>query len=247
MGPLSRLREGNRRALKDVGLRRDRMSRRGPKPGILTRLEYGVYFAAMPSLAWAPMIAWWWCSPTSLPTLLAGGYEKRWPGCGSSHSRRTAGNCLGVEDCVLSSTTLSSAGKSGAVCKGAIIVGVTSELGMTCNPYNGLLLLLPGGASLIGRSISEPADAVLVLCARLLRPLRLRPSLAPIFFQPLLCALMARCRLLGDVLKAQSDVGGVVGGVMGSLPDGDPVLAVSSESPNSRSTTSPDDDPDRFP
>jgi hypothetical protein len=126
-------------------------------------------------------------------------------------------------------------------------VGVASEVGMTCNPYNGLLLLLPGGASLIGRSTSEPAEAVLLLCERLLRPLRLSPSLAPIFFHPLLCALMARWRLLGDVLKAQSDVGGVVGGVIGSFPDGDPVLPVSSESPTSRSATSPDDEPDRFP
>lgn len=48
------------------------------------------------------------------------------------------------------------------------------------------------------------------------------------------------------MLKPQSDVGGVVGGVIGSFPDGDPVLPVSSESAPSRSTGSPDDDPDRL-
>lgn len=42
------------------------------------------------------------------------------------------------------------------------------EIGITCNPYNGLLLLLPlllggWGASLIRISWSEPAEVVLVL------------------------------------------------------------------------------------
>lgn len=58
---------------------------------------------------------------------------------------------------------------------------------------------------------------------------------------------MALWRLPGEVLKAQSEVGGVVGGVIGSFPDGDPVLPVSSESPPSRSFGSPDDDPVRLP
>ena len=143
--------------------------------------------------------------------------------------------------------TLPAGGKGDAACVcNEFVVGAASETGMTCNPYNGLLLLLPGGASLIGTSISEPAEVVLALCGRLFRPFRLSPSLAPIFFHPLLCALIARCRLLGDV-ETQSEVGGVVGGVMGSFPDGDPVLPVSSESPTSRSTGSPDDEPDLFP
>jgi len=133
----------------------------------------------------------------------------------------------------------------GAVCEGVVVVG-SDGIGMTCDPYKGLLLLLPGAASLICTSGSEPAEVVLTLCGRLFRPFLLRPSLAPIFFHPLLCALIARWRLLGDVLNAQSDVGGVVGGVMGSLPDGDPVLPVSSDNPVSRSTGSPEADPDRL-
>lgn len=52
--------------------------------------------------------------------------------------------------------------------------------------------------------------------------LRVRPSLAPIFFHPLLCAATARWKLPGEgLLKVQSEVGGVVGGVIGSVPEGE--------------------------
>lgn len=70
------------------------------------------------------------------------------------------------------------------------------------------------------------------------------PNLSPRCLQ-LLWALKALWRLPGDVPKAQSEVGGVVGGVIGSFADGDPVLPVSSESPVG-STASPDEDPDRW-
>jgi hypothetical protein len=78
---------------------------------------------------------------------------------------------------------------------------------------------------------------VLELWPRLLRLILLRPSLAPIFFQPLL----AFWRPPGEVLNPQSAMGGVVGGVMGSFPVGDGVLALSSVSPP-RSAGSLDDD-----
>lgn len=45
-----------------------------------------------------------------------------------------------------------------------------------------------------------------------------KPSFAPIFFQPLAC--MALEIPLGEVPKVQSALGGVVGGVMGSFPEG---------------------------
>ncbi len=60
---------------------------------------------------------------------------------------------------------------------------------------------------------------------RLLRPILFRPSFAPIFFQPPLCWPKALA------LNAQSDMGGVVGGVMGSFPVGDGVLTLPSVSP----------------
>jgi hypothetical protein len=54
------------------------------------------------------------------------------------------------------------------------------------------------------------------------RPFLPRPSFAPTFFHPLLCALMALWRVPGEVLlNAQSVVGGVVGGVMGSQAGGE--------------------------
>lgn len=67
-----------------------------------------------------------------------------------------------------------------------------------------------------------------------LDPFRLNPNLAPTFFQPLLCAATARWKPPGDVLKVYSDVGGVVGGVMGSIVPGE-LLSLSSVSA-SRST-----------
>jgi hypothetical protein len=79
------------------------------------------------------------------------------------------------------------------------------------------------------------------LWPRLLRPILLRPSFAPTFFQPLLCELMAFWRLPGEVPKAQSDIGGVVGGVIGSFAVGDGVFALSSVSPL-RSAGSLDDE-----
>lgn len=63
------------------------------------------------------------------------------------------------------------------------------------------------------------------------RALLLRPSLAPTFFQPLLCALMALCMDPGGEVKAHSWVGGVVGGVMRSTAVGElAALASSGES-----------------
>jgi hypothetical protein len=54
-----------------------------------------------------------------------------------------------------------------------------------------------------------------------------------------LWALMALCRPPpGDVLNPQSEVGGVVGGVIGSFPVGDGVFALSSVSPPMRSPAS---------
>lgn len=75
----------------------------------------------------------------------------------------------------------------------------------------------------------------------------LKPSFAPTFFQPLLWADIARCRLPGDVLKVHSDVGGVVGGVMGSMPGGEGAEpSLSSDSPT-RSAASVDADGERVP
>jgi hypothetical protein len=102
---------------------------------------------------------------------------------------------------------------------------------MACDPQKGFELLLL--EELCKFSAGEPADVMLVVFECLLRPLfLLSPSFCPIFFQPVLCALMARWRVPGEALKPQSEVGGVVGGVMGSSR-GDPALAVSSESPAS--------------
>ena len=70
-----------------------------------------------------------------------------------------------------------------------------------------------------GQDVKTPPDEVLPFPRLVDRFFLPRPSFALILFQPLLCALMARCRLPGEVLKPQSDVGGVVGGVSGS-PDG---------------------------
>lgn len=101
---------------------------------------------------------------------------------------------------------------------------------MTCNPYKGLPLLWLA-------SLMDASELVL------LRAFLPRPSFAPIFFQLLLWAVMARWKLPGDVLNAQSEVGGVVGGVIGSCPPvGDGVFALSSVSPSSRSAGSLDDE-----
>lgn len=43
-----------------------------------------------------------------------------------------------------------------------------------------------------------------------------KPNFAPILFQ--LCPDIALCKVLGDVLRVKSEVGGVVGGVIGSIP-----------------------------
>lgn len=103
---------------------------------------------------------------------------------------------------------------------------------MTCRPHK------------IG-SAAAPALAALVLETwvpeRLFRPI---PSFAPTFFQLLLCALMARCKPPGEVLKAQSVVGGVSGGVMGSLAGGEFVPLSSVRS--SRSAGSLDEDTERL-
>ena len=80
--------------------------------------------------------------------------------------------------------------------------------------------------------------------ARFVRLFLLRPSFNPRCLQ-LLCALKALWMLPGDVPKAQSEVGGVVGGVIGSLADGDSVLPASSERPTG-SAASPDENPDRW-
>jgi hypothetical protein len=55
------------------------------------------------------------------------------------------------------------------------------------------------------------------------RPLALRPnpSFSPTFFQPLLCAATARWKPPGEAVKPHSEVGGVVGGVMGSMDGGE--------------------------
>ncbi len=92
---------------------------------------------------------------------------------------------------------------------------------MTCYLHKGLLLL--GITSLISTSLSRPRGGgggrTLVGFDR--RPERLfllSPSLILILFQPLLWTLIVRCRLPVKVLKAQSDVSSVVGGVKGSPP-----------------------------
>lgn len=65
----------------------------------------------------------------------------------------------------------------------------------------------------------EEADEVGV--GRLVEVLRLKPSFAPTFFQPLLCAAIARWSPPGDEFPQSADVGGVVGGVMGSMAGGE--------------------------
>lgn len=66
---------------------------------------------------------------------------------------------------------------------------------------------------------------------RRLNALRLKPNLAPTFFQPLLCAAMVRWKPPGEVLNEYSGVGGVVGGVMGSMAGGE-LLSLSSVRPS---------------
>ena len=96
--------------------------------------------------------------------------------------------------------------------------------GMAWDPHKMLLRLLLLTASLPCRSTSEAlVFFAFDVCVR--RPERdflLKPSFAPIFFQLLLWALIARCIVPGDVpAKAQSEVGGVVGGVIGSSDGGE--------------------------
>lgn len=71
--------------------------------------------------------------------------------------------------------------------------------GVTCNPHNGGWL-----------DDVEPGRRVDLLFL-------VKPNFAPIFFQ--LFPEIARCNVLGDVLYVKSEVGGVVGGVIGSAED----------------------------
>jgi len=119
-------------------------------------------------------------------------------------------------------------------------VTVSSGIGMTCNPYKGLVFRLAWSGSRVGISTSIGAEVALELWPRLLRPILLRPSFAPIFFQPLLCELAALWRPPGDVLNSQSETGGVVGGVIGSFEAGEGVFTLPSVSP--RSADSLDDE-----
>lgn len=109
---------------------------------------------------------------------------------------------------------------------------------MTCNPHKGLLLeelALPAPTS-----SSTVSGGFSVFEGRLGRPFLPSRSLAPIFFQPLLWELIALCSVFGDVPNTQSEVGGVFGGVIGSVP-GVELHLLSSDS------ASPvDDDVDRF-
>lgn len=113
---------------------------------------------------------------------------------------------------------------------------------MTCNPYKGLVFHLPWSASLVEISAAGPAEVILELWPRLLRLILFRPSFAPTFFHPLLCALRALWSPAGDVWNAQSEVGGVVGGVIGSFSVEGGVLPLSSESPTAWSAVSLDDE-----
>lgn len=70
-----------------------------------------------------------------------------------------------------------------------------------------------------------------------------KPSLAPIFFQPLVC--MAFEIPLGEVPKLQSELGGVVGGVIGSLPEGYPEL-LSSVKPSMGESATVDEEAERL-
>lgn len=56
---------------------------------------------------------------------------------------------------------------------------------------------------------------------RRLLDLRPKPSFSPTFFHPLLLAATARWKPPGDAVKLHSEVGGVVGGVMGSIGRGE--------------------------
>lgn len=107
---------------------------------------------------------------------------------------------------------------------------------MTCNPHKleSAVAVAPALAALVLEVPRWPERLFL-----------LSPSFAPTFFQPLLCALMALCRPPGEVLlKVQSVVGGVSGGVMGSLAGGELVPLSSVRS--SRSGASLDDDTERL-
>lgn len=107
---------------------------------------------------------------------------------------------------------------------------------MACNPHEGCDEL---------PSVSGTPDVILLVLEPLLRPLfDLSPSFSLILFQPVLCALIARWSVPGEALNAQSEVGGVVGGVMGSSR-GDPMLSVSSVKPSSGEST--DGEPEWWP
>lgn len=106
---------------------------------------------------------------------------------------------------------------------------------MTCNPYKGLVFRLAWSDSRFGISPTPAgADVALELCPRLLRLILPRPSLAPTFFQPLLCELAAlRCEGAEGEVNSQSETGGVVGGVIGSDDAADGVVMLLSVSPRS--------------
>lgn len=62
---------------------------------------------------------------------------------------------------------------------------------MTCNPYKGLVFRLGWSGSRVETLTPTGTDVALELWPRLARLILLKPSLAPTFFQPLLCELVA--------------------------------------------------------
>lgn len=104
--------------------------------------------------------------------------------------------------------------------------------GIACDPHKFSFTTAPDLAALVVERVGK----------RLVdRDLRFRPSFAPTLFQPLLWALMALWRVPGEAVKAQSGVGGVVGGVMGSIGGGE-VDELSSVVNSSLSPASLDDE-----